>query len=181
MTRRRIAGPPLVAGVVLCALLQLGCKTQEPPSTVIGGYTFSRDFDWERRVLRIEPFPEQPAECMQTDLPAAEGASWKETELDPAVHRTLVDLLLDAARQSHYESDTAATVVAEKFICSTPVGGKEFCYVPQTVVTGVSAPWRFGLQPEVTLSEQSQELIDEFLSAHDACWSGETQLNGDLD
>lgn len=170
MTRRNIGRSMLVVGVVSCALLQLGCKTEEQPSAVVGDYTFSRDFDGERHVLRIEPSPEQPAECMLTDLPADEGARWKETMLDPAIHRALLDLLFDEARFPHYEADTTASAVAEKFVCSTRLGESEFCYVPQVVVAGLSSPWRFGLQPEVTLSEQSQELIDEFLSAHEACW-----------
>ena len=90
--------------------------------------------------------------------------------LDPAIHRALLDLLFDEARFPHYEADTSASAIAEKFVCSTRLGESEFCYVPQVVVAGLSSPWRFGLQPEVTLSEQSQELIDEFLSAHEACW-----------
>ncbi len=180
MTRRKLSRPMLVASVVACALLQLGCKTQEPPSALIGGYTFSRDFDGERRVLRIEPSPEQPAECMRTDLPASEGAPWKEVLLHPAAHRDLIDLVLDAARFPHYKSDTAASVATETFACSTIFGEPEFCYVPQVVVVGVSSPWRFGLQSEVTLSEQSRELIDQFLLAHDACWKGGTPMNGGL-
>jgi hypothetical protein len=167
----------LVAGLVSCALLQLGCQTEASPSAVIGGYTFSRDFDGERAVLRIEPSQEQLAECMLTDLPAGQDAPWKETPLDPATHRALLDLLFDDARLPHYKSDTAASVVAEKFVCSTRVGESEFCYVPQVVVTGMSSPWRFGLQAELTLSEQSQELIDEFLSAHEACRSGGTPMD----
>jgi hypothetical protein len=107
---------------------------------------------------------------MLTDLPADGGARWKETMLDPAIHRTLIDLLFDEARFPHYEADTTASAVAEKFVCTTRLGESEFCYVPQVVVAGLSSPWRFALQPEVTLSEQSQELIDEFLSAHEACW-----------
>ena len=180
MTRRNIGRSMLVVGVVSCALLQLGCKTEEQPSAVVGDYTFSRDFDGERHVLRIEPSAEQPAECMLTDLPADEGAQWKEAMLDPAIHRALIDLLFDGARVPHYESDTTASVVAEKFVCSVGLGESEFCYVPQVVVSGVSSPWRFGLQPEVTLSEQSQELIDEFLSAHEVCWNGGTAMNGGL-
>jgi hypothetical protein len=134
MIPRKIGRSLLVAGAVCGALVQVGCKTEGQPSAVVGDYTFSRDFDGQRRVLRIEPSPEQPAECMLTDLPADGGARWKETMLD------------------------------------TRLGESEFCYVPQVVVAGLSSPWRFALQPEVTLSEQSQELIDEFLSAHEACW-----------
>jgi hypothetical protein len=71
-------------------------------------------------------------------------------------------------------------MAAETFVCSTALGESEFCYVPQVVVAGLSSPWRFGLQPEVALSEQSRELIDQFLSAHDACWDGGAPMNGDL-
>ena len=177
MTRRKIGRTILIAGAVSCALLQFGCQTEESPSAVTGGYTFSRDFEGARAVLRIEPSQEQPAECMLTDLPAGQTAPWKETTLDPAIHRALLDLLFDDARSPHYKSDTAASVVAEKFVCSTRVGESEFCYVPQVVVTGMSSPWRFGLQAELTLSEQSQELIDEFLSAHEACWGGGTPMD----
>lgn len=180
MTGRKLSRSVLVAGVVACALLQPGCKTQEPPLAVVGGYTFSRDFDGERRVLRIEPSLEQPAECMRTDLPAGEGTPWKEVLLDPTAHRVLIDLLLDTDRFPHYKSDTAASVATERFVCGTALAESEFCYVPQVVVTGVSSPWRFGLQSEVTLSEQSRELIDQFLSAHDVCWDGGTPMNGDL-
>ena len=118
MTRRNIGRSLLVAGAVCGALVQVGCKTEEQPSAVVGDYTFSRDFDGERRVLRIEPSSEQPAECMLTELPADEGARWKETMLDPAIHRALLDLLFDEARFPHYEADTSASAVAEKFVCS---------------------------------------------------------------
>ena len=98
MTRRNIGRSMLVVGVVSCALLQLGCKTDEQPSAVVGDYTFSREFDGERHVLRIEPSAEQPAECMLTDRPADEGAQWKEAMLDPEIHRALSDLRFDGAR-----------------------------------------------------------------------------------
>lgn len=180
MTRRNMARPMLVAVVVSCALMQLSCRAEEQSSAVIGAYTFSRDFDGERRVLRIEPFSEQPAECMQTDLPASDRAQWKETALDPAIHSALIDLLFDEARLPHYRSDTEASMAGETFVCSTRFGEPEFCFISQVVVSGVSSPLRISLQPELTLSEQSQELIDSFLSAHQLCWSGGTVMNGDL-
>jgi hypothetical protein len=180
MTEPKIGRTMLIAGVVSCALLQPACKTQDQPSALIGGYTFSRDFDGERRVLRIEPSSAQPAECMLTDLPAGDEAPWKEATLDPASHRALIDLLFDDARFPQYKSDTAASVLTETYVCASRAGEPEFCYVPQVVVAGVSSPWRFGLQSELTLSEQGQELIDEFLSAHEVCWNGGTAMDGGL-
>lgn len=162
----------MFTAVLSCAVVHIGCKTEEPPSAVIGGYTISRDFDGDRRVLRIEPSSEQPTECMETSLPASTTAPWKEAMLDPGFHSALIDMMRDAARVPRYEADTETSVAAEAFICSDRAGGPEFCYVPRVVVIGADAPWRFGLQPEVTLSSESQELIDEFLSAHDACWNG---------
>jgi hypothetical protein len=177
--RQEIARTMMVASVLSCALLQLGCQTHEQPSAVIAGYTFSRDFDGERRVLRIEPSAEEPAECMQAQLPTGDGAQWKETNLAPTLHRALIDLLFDEARFPYYNADAAASAAVETFLCSQrPGGGGEFCYAPQVSVTGVSSPWRFGLQPEVTLSDQSKALIDAFLHAHDACWHAGTPMNG---
>lgn len=179
MTLRRLARMMMIAVVLSCASTQFGCKTQEQPSALVGGYTFSRDFDAERWVLRIEPSAEQPAHCMQAQLPTGEGEAWKETTLSAESHRSLISLLFDEGRRPHYEADTETAAAIETFVCNQRLDGEEFCYVPQVAVTGTGSPWLFGLQPEVTLSTESQELIDEFLSAHDACWNSGSQMNGD--
>lgn len=165
--------------LALVALLpQPACKTQEEPSALIGRYTFSRDLDDERRVLRIEPSSDYVAECMQAALPVDRGASWRETVLEEALHHELVALLVDESRKPHYETDTKASGAVEALVCMQQLGKEDFCYAPQVAVTGLNPPWRFALQPEVELSEQSQELIDAFLSAHDECWNAETSMNG---
>ena len=174
MTRRRRA-PTMVLSVVLsCASMQIGCKAQEQPSSLIGDYAFSRDYAGERWVLRIEPSAEQPAECMLAPLPTTENAPWREATLRPELHRSLIRLMFDDGRVPHYEADTEASTAAEAFVCDELPNEKEVCYIPQVAVTGVGVPWRFGLQSDVTLSEQSQELIDAFLAAHDACWNSGT-------
>lgn len=163
---------------VAILLPQPACKTQEDPSALIGRYTFSRDFDDERRVLRVEPSSEYVAECMQAALPVGDGAAWKEVNLDDELHHELIALLLDESRSPHYEADTEASNVAAIVVCMKQVGGDEFCYEPQVSVTGVARPWRFRLQAEIELSSESQELIDAFLSVHDACWNAGTRMNG---
>lgn len=177
MTTQRVLRT-IVGGALLAAALQFGCRTEEHPSALIGRYTFSRDFDERRRVLRIEPSSTQPAECMLADLPVGSSAPWKETELDPAVHRSLLEQLLDTGRAAHYKADTQATTVAEAFVCNQRLDGTEFCYTPQVVVTGVGSPWRFGLRSDIELSTESSELIDAFLAAHDTCWNSGTAMNG---
>lgn len=178
MTRQPVPRNAAVVGMLIALTLQVGCKTEEHPSALIGRYTFSRDFDEQRRVLRIEPSSTQPADCMLADLPVGDSAAWKQTELDPAVHSSLIELLLDEDRAAYYKADTQATAAAETFVCNQLLDGKEYCYAPQVVVTGVHSPWRFGLQPEVDLSAESIELIDAFLSAHDTCWNSETAMGG---
>jgi hypothetical protein len=178
MSERRIARTTMLAFCLAYGLPQLGCATQEQPSAVVGAYILSRDSDGERRVLRIESSSEQSAECMQADMPTDDNVPWKEIMLDPALHRALIDLLFDEARFPRYEADTDASASAETFVCTPGRHGSDFCYVPQVTVTGVSSPWRFGLRPDVTLSDESKELIDEFLSAHDACWNAGTSMSG---
>ncbi|MBW2629651.1 MAG: hypothetical protein JRE45_18825, partial [Deltaproteobacteria bacterium] len=171
MIPRRLARTMMIAGILCCATMEFGCKAQEQPSAFIGRYTFSRDYAGERRVLRIEPSAEQPAQCMRAQLPTAENEPWKETTLAPELHRSLVGLLFDERRRPYYEADTETSAAAEVFTCDQLFNAEEFCYLPQVAVTGTGSPWRFGLQSDVTLSDESQELIDEFLSVHDACWS----------
>ena len=169
----------MIAGVLSCTTMPLGCKTQEPPSALIGGYTFSRDYAGERWVLRIEPSTEQPAECMLAQLPTSEGAPWKQATLAPELHRSLISLLFHESRLPYYKADTEMSAAAEDYVCEQLLNGKEFCYVPQVAVMGTGSAWRFGLQPDLTLSDESRELIEEFLFAHDACWSSGTQTKGD--
>ena len=171
MTRRRFARLATIVGVLSCVTMPLGCKTHEHPSAFVGGYTFSRDYAGERRVLRIEPSAEHAAACMLAQLPTPEGAPWKQTTLAPGLHRSLISLLFDESRLPYYEADTKTSAAAEDRICEQLLHGEEFCYIPQVSVTGTGHVWRFGLQPDLTLSDVSRELIDEFLFAHDACWN----------
>lgn len=185
------AHAPLFAAALLCALVQTGCTAEGEPSSTAGGYVFSRDFDGERRVLRIEPSKERAVECMETSLPASANAPWKEAYLAPELHRVLVELLFDETRLPSYQADANASQVSGTRICTPRSGAPDFCYVPQLVVTGdvptvevevavpvapsrfVPSPLRFGLQPGVELSDEGQELIDAFLLAHQACWEAD--------
>ena len=152
------------------------CTGTESPSSLVGGYTFARDFDDERRVLRIDPSSEFSAECMRTELPLEGGGNWKDVQLESEVHRGLLELVLDERRGLQYLEDTAVSMAAETFVCRKSKGGKEFCYVPQLVVTGVSPPWLFALHSELELSADAEELIERFLLAHDACWNAGTPM-----
>ena len=181
----------MLAAALVCVLVSVGCTTEEELSSTVGGYTFSRDFDGERRVLRIDPSDELPVDCMETSLPASTHASWKEAYLAPELHRGLVELLFDEARLPSYQADVNAVEASGTFICSPRPSAPDFCYMPQLVVTGdvpavrveiaiadaparfVRSPLRFGLQPEVVLSDEGQELIDAFLIAHEACWNAD--------
>lgn len=93
--------------------------------------------------------------------------------MDAGLHRRLIQLLSDEARIPYYEADTNVAVEVETFICNPTSNNPEFCYVPEAVVSGVNAPWRFALQEDVTLSTEGRELIEQFQLAHDACWNGE--------
>ena len=180
MTLRKLAHAAILVSLSCYISAQIGCKTENEPSSLTSAYTFSRDFDGERRVLRIEPSDEQPAECMQTPLPAGDDAPWKEVQLSLELHRSLLDLLFDEARVSSYQADTAASSSAEILVCRESPETPEFCFIPQVVVAGRGSPWRFALHPDVTLSRESQELIDAFLLAHDACWVSDA-LHGGAD
>lgn len=176
MTSPRYYYSKLFAAALVSALVLLGCKPEEQASALVGGYTFSRDFEGERLVLRIDPTPEQMAECMETSLPAGSNAPWKQADLDPSLHRSLIDLVFDEARIPQYAADTKALEIAGTFICTPRPTEPDFCYVPQVVVTGSDAPWRFGLQSSVPVSDEGKELIDEFLTAHEACWDAGTSM-----
>lgn len=168
----------LLSGV---AAAFMACQTSEPPSTLVGGYTLARDLDDERRVLHVDPSVENASECMWSDLPIEGSVQWNEVDLDPEIHRALLDAILDESRARQYGADTAASAAAETFLCKTQLDGKEFCYVPQLVVTGVNPPWRLALKSDIELSSESEELIETFLLAHDACWNGGTAMKDDSD
>lgn len=161
-----------------CVWILAGCARQEEPSSLIGAYTFSRDLDWERRVLHLQPSQERATECMRAALPTREDSPWKEMLLPPELHRSLTNLLFDESRRPYYEVDTLVADAAEEFVCGGVAGQPDFCFAPQVVVTATGAPLRFGLQPEIRLSAESQELIDAFLLAHELCWSSGTSMNG---
>ncbi len=188
MTRKRYAQLPMLAAALLCALLQADCTPSEQPYSITGGYTFARDFDMERRVLRIEPSSARFAACIETRLPSGTSPSWKRTLLAPTTHRALIDLLFDETRLPSYQADLDAVEESGTFICSPRPNEPDFCYLPEVVVTGegpkvfvkvagttpprlVRSPLRFGLQKHVALSSDGRELIDAFLEAHEACWN----------
>lgn len=190
MTRKRHAQTLMLAAALLCALVQIDCKSTEQPYSVAGGYTFSSDFEGERRVLRIEPSSEREAACIETSLPAGASGSWKRALLAPEMHRALLELLFDGARLPAYQSDLDAVEETGTLICSPRPSEPDFCYLPQVVVTGdvprvfvkvegtspprlVRSPLRFGLQEHVALSSEGRALIDAFLDAHQACWNPE--------
>ncbi len=188
MTRKRNAQTPMFAAALLCALVQIGCKTSEQPYSITGGYTFAHDFEGERRVLKIEPSSEREAACIETSLPPGTSGSWKRTLLAPTLHRALLDLLFDETRLPSYQADLDAVAESGTFICSPRPSEPDFCYLPEVVVTGdvprvfvkvegtspprlVRSPLRFGLQEHVALSSEGRALIDAFLDAHQACWN----------
>jgi hypothetical protein len=189
MIRKRHAQLPMLAAALLCALVQIGCQKSEQPYSITAGYTFSQDFEMERRVLKIEPSPERSVACIETSLPAGASDSWKRTLLAPTLHRALLDLLFDETRLRSYQADLDAVEESGTFICSPrPNEPDPFCYLPAVVVTGkvpkvfvkmtdtspprlVRSPLRFGLQEHVALSSDGQDLIDAFLDAHEACWN----------
>ncbi len=179
MTRRRCVPTTMLSAALVCGLLQFGCTTEEQVSSTAGGYTFSRDFDGERRVLRLDPSDEQSVQCMMASLPAPTNAAWREAFLNPELHLALIDLVFDEARLPSYQADADAIDAKGSFVCSPRPGEPDFCYLPQLVVTGDvprllshgdSSPLRFGLQPEISLSEDGQELLDTFVVVHEACW-----------
>lgn len=178
MTTSNVCRALICTGALSCTLLQLGCKIEDAPSSAGSGYTFLQDLDAERRILRISASSEQPAECAQANLPIDTDVSWRQTLLNPARHRALIDLMSDEARIPYYEADTAISIADKTLICTRNNDGSEFCYSPKVVVTRDDAPWRFSLEPEIRLSAESRELIDEFLSAHDECMNPTTQTNG---
>ncbi|NNE20249.1 MAG: hypothetical protein HKN10_17405 [Myxococcales bacterium] len=188
MTRKRYSQLPILAAALLCAFVQIGCQKSEQPYSITGGYTFSQDFDMERRVLRIEPSSERLAACITTRLPSETSPAWKRTLLAPAMHRALLDLLFDETRLPSYQADLDAVEQSGTFVCSPRPKPPEFCYRPEVVVTGDvpkvfvkvarasdprlgRSPMRFGLQEQVALSKEGRELIDAFLEAHQACWN----------
>lgn len=188
MTRKRHAQTPMLAAALLCALVPIGCQKSEQPYSIAGGYTFSRDFEGERRVLKIEPSSERSAACIETSLPAGTSDSWRRTLLAPMLHSALLDLLFDEIRLPSYQADLDAVQESGTFICSPRPSEPDFCYLPEVVVTGnvpkvfvkvagispptlVRSPLRFGLQEHVALSKEGRELIDAFLDAHEACWN----------
>ena len=199
MTHYRHAQTLMLAAALLFALVQIGCRRTEEPYSTSGGSTFARDFEGERRVLRIEPSSEQPAFCIETGLPSVTSGVWKRVMLAPEMHRTLIELLFDEARLPSYQADLEAVQESGTLICSPrpvePVEPGEpvesdFCYMPEVTVTGdvprvlvkvagispprfVRSPLRFGLQKQVALSSEGRALIDAFLDAHQACWNPE--------
>lgn len=176
MTRNPVLHSKLLAALVLCGLAQPGCKAEDQASSIAGGYTFSQDLDGERRVLRIDSFSDQLAECMETSLPAPVNAIWKETELPAALHHSLTNLLFDELRAKRYEADTQALASSGTLICTPRPSEPDFCYMPQVIVIGIGSPWRFILQANVQLSDESMELVDEFRIAHEACWDAGTAM-----
>jgi len=188
MTRKRHAQLLMLVAALVCALVQIGCDRSEQPYSIAGGYTFVRDFEGERRVLKIEPSSERPAACIETSLPAGTAGSWKKTPIPSTLHRALLDLMSDETRLPSYQADLDAVDESGTTVCSPRPNEPDFCYLPEVVVTGdvpkvfvkvagtspprlVRSPLRFGLQEQVALSEEGRELIDAFLDAHEACWN----------
>lgn len=189
MNHKRHAQTRMLAAVLLCTLAQIGCQRTEQPYSVAGGYTFSSDFEGERRVLRIEPSSERSVSCVQTSLPSETNSDWKTALLPAEMHRALIELLNDETRLPAYQADLDAVAENGTRICSPRLGDEsDFCYTPEFVVTGhvpkvfvkvagtahprlVRSPLRFGLQEHVTLSREGRELVDAFLDAHEACWN----------
>ena len=188
---RRLTLPLFLA---LATVLTFGCEREPTPSSTIGGISFVHDFEGERKVVRIELSPAQPADCMQATLPVGSSVTWKAALLEETLHADLLSRVFDSARVLFYEGDTTRTEFNER-VC-TPRPGEppnpacivvevcedgpsgEVCYRPEANVATDGKAWRFVLHPdfEPPISSPSQELVDAFLAAHDACWSGAGQL-----
>ncbi|MFW2387036.1 MAG: hypothetical protein ACN4G0_01765 [Polyangiales bacterium] len=176
MTHRSHGGIWANAALVCIALALFGCQSSNtPPSSVVGGYTFTHDFEGERKVLRIEEPNERDVACMQVAIPEARNAVWRKAALDSAVHRQLLQLMFDPTREPRYREDSDLSEKADILVCTVHGDGTEACYLSRAVVTGVDLPLYFGLHPDVTLSAESEELIAAFLNAHEACWDADSQ------
>ena len=164
-------GPSWMALAVACfAICHAGCASSEEISSVTAGYSFVQDFDGERRILLIDPSPEAAVRCMRSELPPNAGVVWRKTEVEPSLLDSLILGLLDESRFPSYEEDTEKTDRAKIVVCDRSPGGAELCYIPRVQVSAVADTWRFGIHPDVSLSDETRELIDQFLLAHDACW-----------
>jgi len=176
MTHRSHGGTWANAALVCIALAMLGCQSSNtPPSSVVGGYTFTHEFEGERRVLRLEEPNERAVACMRVAIPDATNAVWKNAVLDSAVHRQLLQLVFDITREPRYREDSELSEKADLLVCTVHGDGTEACYLSRAVVTGVDLPLYFGLHPDVTLSAESEELIAAFLNVHDLCWNADAE------
>jgi hypothetical protein len=155
--------------LVLSCLSSLACNTQAETSGEIGRVTFVQDDVAERLALRVELTGVEPAACMRVRKPIEGFVEWTENALDQAVHQKLIALVSDADRFDSYRSDTDLAARSEIEGCSAWPGADAPCYVEELVVAGGGTPWRFSLQQGVTLSDEGQELVDEFLTAHEDC------------
>lgn len=159
----------MLLAVACVAICHAGCASNEEIPSVTPGYSFVQDFERERRILLIDPSPEAAVRCMRSELPPKSGPVWQKTELDPSRLDPLMLALFDESRFPRYEEDTEATDRAEIIVCDRESGGAELCYIPRLQVGAAADTWRFGLHPDVSLSDETQELIDQFLLAHEAC------------
>ena len=175
MNGLRIRTTTIVLAALVMVLPHFGCQTTAETSNASNLYTLARDYQDERRVLRVAPSPGQVAECMQAALPINGSAGWKEYVLDASLHARLVEQMRDETRVPSYEADTQYAKTNELFVCEPRPNDSDFCYLSEAVVSGAGSLWRFVLPPDgnPSLTEASLELIDTFLLAHDACWNGE--------
>ncbi|MBW2222768.1 MAG: hypothetical protein JRF54_00865 [Deltaproteobacteria bacterium] len=175
MSRSRIRPAMIVLAALVMVPPHLGCQTSVETSNASNFYTLARDYQDERRVLRVAPSPGQVAACMQAALPINGSAGWKEYVLDASLHAGLVEQMRDETRAPSYEADTQFAEKNELLVCEPRPGTDDFCYLSEVVVSGAGSLWRFVLPPDgdPSLTEASLDLIDTFLLAHDACWNGE--------
>ena len=175
MNGLRIRPATILLAALVMVLPHLGCQTTVETSNASSLYTLGRDYQDERRVLRVAPSLGQVAECMQATLPINGSAGWKEYVLDASLHARLVQQMRDETRVPSYEADTQFAEKNELLVCESRPGADDFCYLSEVVVSGAESLWRFVLPPDgdPSLTEASLELIDTFLLAHDACWNGE--------
>jgi hypothetical protein len=155
--------------LALSCLSGLACNAQAETSAEIGRFTFVHDEVDERLALRVELSGIEPAECMRARKPIEGSVEWTENALEQGVHERLIALISDVDRFDAYRKDTELAARNEIEGCSAWPTSDAPCYVEELVVAGVSAPWRFSLQRGVTLSDEGQELVEDFLAAHEAC------------
>ena len=182
-TRRFI--PCLVA---CCGLALASCdRTGDCGYSVYLGYIFTQeDSSLERRWLQLPKTAELMTRCYYQELPPIGSARWREIQLDPALHGAVLALLEDLESLPLFEADSAASKEVDNRVCAQRTPDEDwciclqsprqfdYCYTPQATISDPGLIWFLGLSSEITLSPQSEALIDALLEVHERCWQDGT-------